>query len=67
MQSDPDHVPLDALWEYHTKKIPLTRKQFVHAFDCKHCVYVLSVCMTCPTFEDVKAALEMLLPTKFHI
>jgi len=22
---------------------------------CKHCVYILSVCIICPTLEDVKA------------
>jgi len=67
MKSDPEHVPLDALWQYHTKKIPLTKEQLAHAIDCKHCVYILSVCMICPTLEDVEAALKTLFPTKSHI
>jgi hypothetical protein len=55
MQSDFEHVPLDALWRYAINKNPLTSEQFVHAINCKQCVYVLSVCMYCPSFEDLKA------------
>ena len=58
MLSESGHVPLDALWQYHTKKTPLTKGQFAHAIGCKQCVYVLSVCMICPTLDDVKAIAE---------
>lgn len=54
MESEHGHVPLDALWQYQTQKKPLTEEQLAHAIDCRHCVYILSVCMICPTLEDVK-------------
>ena len=58
MSSDSDHVPLDALWEYHTTKRPLTKEQLTHAIECRQCVSILSMCAVCPTLEDVKAIAE---------
>ena len=58
MASESVHVPLDALWQYHTKKIPLTNEQLAHAIDRRVCVYILSLCIICPTLQDIKEVAE---------
>ena len=48
------HIPVEALWKYRVDKIPLSRDELKHLYNCGECIGSLCICKISETLEEAK-------------